>query len=165
MRARDLPMSPSTPESTAAACAWRRHAEEAHKMDSHEVLARLGVLDVGHGLSAGDVARRRSACGLNALPAEPPVSFMSLVVKQFDDVMVKVLMLAAFVSLALALWDGESGMDAFLEPSVIFAILIANAAVGVATEKNAEKAIEELKTYQAEHATCVRDGEKKKVSA
>lgn len=165
MRARDLPMSPSTPESTAAACAWRRHAEEAHKMDSHEVLARLGVLDVGHGLSAGDVARRRSACGLNALPAEPPVSFMSLVVKQFDDAMVKVLMLAAFVSLALALWDGESGMDAFLEPSVIFAILIANAAVGVATEKNAEKAIEELKTYQAEHATCVRDGEKQKVSA
>ena len=56
-------------------------------------------------------------------------------------------------------------MEAFLEPGVIVAILIANAAVGVATEKNAERAIEELKTYQAEFATCTRDGEKRKVSA
>ena len=155
----------TTPESAAAASAWKRHAEDAHRVSSAETLARMGVLDVAHGLDLVDVHRRREACGVNALPPEPETSFVALVVKQFDDVMVKVLVAAAATSLALALWDGEAGMEAFLEPGVIVAILIANAAVGVATEKNAERAIEELKTYQAEFATCTRDGEKRKVSA
>ena len=153
------------PESAAAATAWRRHAEDAHRLSATETLARLGVLDLAHGLDRADVQRRRDACGANALPAQRETSFASLVIKQFDDTMVKVLLLAAFVSLALALWDGEGGSEAFLEPGVIVAILIANAAVGVATEKNAERAIEELKKYEADVATCTRDGEKRKVNA
>ena len=159
-RARDV-----NPESVAAATAWRSHAEDAHRLSATETLARLGVLDLAHGLDRADVQRRRDACGANALPAQRETSFASLVIKQFDDTMVKVLLLAAFVSLALALWDGEGGSEAFLEPGVIVAILIANAAVGVATEKNAERAIEELKKYEADVATCTRDGEKRKVNA
>ena len=153
------------PESTRAASAWRRVAEDAHGLDAPSALARLGVLDVRTGLDARDVARRREVCGANALPVAPGASFLSLVVKQFDDAMVKVLLAAAATSLALALWDGERGADAWLEPGVIGAILVANASVGVATERNAERAIEELRRYEAEVATCTRDGEKRRVSA
>ena len=154
-----------TPESAAAALAWRRHAESAHALDAATTLARLGVLDVRNGLDANDVTRRREACGANALPEAPGQSFASLVLKQFDDAMVKVLMAAACVSLGLALWDGERGTNAWLEPGVIVAILIANASVGVATERNAERAIEELRKYEAEVATCVRDGARRAVNA
>ena len=40
----------TTPESAAAASAWKRHAEDAHRVSSAETLARMGVLDVAHGV-------------------------------------------------------------------------------------------------------------------
>ncbi|KAM0949959.1 putative P-type Ca(2+) transporter [Dioscorea sansibarensis] len=81
-----------------------------------------------------------------------------LILKQFNDLLVKILIAAAFVSFLLALIDGETGLTAFLEPSVILMILAANAAVGVITETNAEKALEELRAYQADVATVLRNG-------
>ncbi|KAF3773711.1 Calcium-transporting ATPase 3, partial [Nymphaea thermarum] len=84
--------------------------------------------------------------------------FWKLVLKQFDDLLVKILIVAAIVSFVLALMNGETGLTAFLEPSVILLILAANAAVGVITETNAEKALEELRAYQADIATVLRNG-------
>jgi P-type Ca2+ transporter type 2A len=84
--------------------------------------------------------------------------FWKLVLKQFDDLLVKILIVAAAVDLLIALANGEGGAGAFVEPAVIVLILVANAAVGVVTETNAEKAIEELKAYEADFATALRDG-------
>lgn len=44
--------------------------------------------------------------------------FWKLVLKQFDDLLVKILIVAAVVSFLLALINGETGVTAFLEPSV-----------------------------------------------
>ncbi|KAK2985400.1 hypothetical protein RJ640_006858 [Escallonia rubra] len=84
--------------------------------------------------------------------------FWKLVLKQFNDLLVKILIAAAIVSFLLAMINGETGLTAFLEPSVILMILAANAAVGVITETNAEKALEELRAYQADVATVLRNG-------
>lgn len=46
--------------------------------------------------------------------------FWKLVLKQFDDLLVKILIAAAIVSFVLALINGETGLTAFLEPSVRF---------------------------------------------
>lgn len=96
--------------------------------------------------------------GKNVLPQEESTPFWKLVLKQFDDLLVKILIAAAVVSFLLARLNGETGLTAFLEPSVIFMILAANAAVGVITETNAEKALEELRAYQADVATVLRNG-------
>eukprot|EP00891_Asterochloris_glomerata_P003373 jgi/Astpho2/3373/e_gw1.00054.11.1_t len=84
--------------------------------------------------------------------------FWKLVVKQFDDLLVKILIVAAVVDFGIAVINGERGASVFVEPGVIVLILAANATVGVITETNAEKAIEELKAYEAQVATVLRNG-------
>ncbi|OWM80611.1 hypothetical protein CDL15_Pgr006641 [Punica granatum] len=115
-----------------------------------DVLDFFGV-DPSKGLADSQVLRHGMLYGRNGTP------FWKLVLKQFDDLLVKILIAAAIISFILALINGETGLAAFLEPSVILMILAANAAVGVITETNAEKALEELRAYQADVATVLRN--------
>ena len=110
------------------------------------------------------IEKLRLRFGANEMPEEKGQNFIKLILKQFDDLLVKILIVAAIVSFILAAVDGD-GELAFVEPTVIVLILIANATVGVVTETNAEKAIEELKAYQADLATVLRDGRLRVVKA
>ncbi|XVF36444.1 hypothetical protein REPUB_Repub19eG0059100 [Reevesia pubescens] len=125
--------------------------EDAYARSVSEVLDFFGV-DSTIGLTDSQVSQHAR------LYAKNGTSFWKLVFKQFDDLLVKILIAAALVSFVLALINGETGLTAFLEPSVILLILAANAAVGVITETNAEKALEELRAYQADIATVLRNG-------
>ncbi|XP_075641211.1 calcium-transporting ATPase 3, endoplasmic reticulum-type [Castanea sativa] len=131
--------------------------EDAYARSVTEVLDFFRV-DPRKGLSDDQVVRHARIFGKNVLPEEKRTPFWKLVLKQFDDLLVKILIAAAIVSFILALINGETGLTAFLEPSVILMILAANAAVGVITETNAEKALEELRAYQADVATVLRNG-------
>ncbi|KAJ0967694.1 hypothetical protein J5N97_024611 [Dioscorea zingiberensis] len=131
--------------------------DAAYARSVSEVLEAFGV-DPTKGLSDSQVAENAKIYGRNVLPQEGSTPLWKLILKQFDDLLVKILIAAAFVSFLLALIDGETGLAAFLEPSVILMILAANAAVGVITETNAEKALEELRAYQADVATVLRNG-------
>ncbi|XP_074564947.1 calcium-transporting ATPase 4, endoplasmic reticulum-type-like [Curcuma longa] len=116
-----------------------------------------------HGLRFNEVLRRQKIYGLNELEKHPGPSIWKLVLEQFNDTLVRILLVAAVVSFVLAWYDGnegsEMGITSFVEPLVIFLILIVNAIVGVWQENNAEKALEALKEIQSEHATVRRDGE------
>ena len=112
------------------------------------------------GLSSGAAAKARGTYGPNELPKPDPTPLWALVLEQFDDVLVKVLLCAAVVSFGLAYVDGggDEGWAAFVEPGVIVLILVLNAVVGVWQESNAEQALEALKQLQSETAKCYRDG-------
>ncbi|XP_072972020.1 calcium-transporting ATPase 3, endoplasmic reticulum-type isoform X2 [Typha angustifolia] len=131
--------------------------DNAYAKSVSEVLEAFGV-DPIKGLTDSQVVEHAKIFGQNVLPQEGSTPLWKLILKQFDDLLVKILIAAAVVSFLLALINGETGLTAFLESSVIFMILAANAAVGVITETNAEKALEELRAYQADVATVLRNG-------
>jgi Ca2+-transporting ATPase len=132
--------------------AWARTVEECEK--------RFGV-DRDRGLTSADAAARLRAHGPNELQEHPGPSMLQLVAQQFEDTLVRILLAAAAVSFALALSSsaGALTLSAFVEPLVIFLILVVNAAVGVWQETNAEKALEALRQIQSDHAAVLRDGE------
>ncbi|MQL91349.1 hypothetical protein Taro_023948 [Colocasia esculenta] len=130
--------------------------------DVRECLEEFKV-SADRGLTSEDVLRQREIYGWNELEKHSGPSIWQLVLEQFNDTLVRILLVAAVVSFILAWYDGdeggEMGITAFVEPLVIFLILIVNAVVGVWQESNAEKALEALKEIQSEHATVKRDGE------
>lgn len=135
--------------------AWAKSVDECEK--HYGVRKRVG-------LKSAEVERRRKIYGLNELEKHEGPSIWSLILEQFNDTLVRILLGAAVISFVLAWYDGEEGgekeITAFVEPLVIFMILILNAIVGVWQENNAEKALEALKEIQSEHAAVIRDGSK-----
>ncbi|XP_067128027.1 calcium-transporting ATPase sarcoplasmic/endoplasmic reticulum type-like [Centruroides vittatus] len=130
--------------------------ELAHTKTVDECLTYFGT-DPERGLSDDQVKRNQEKYGLNELPAEEGKALWQLILEQFDDLLVKILLLAAIISFVLAIFEEhEDKLTAFVEPFVILLILIANAVVGVWQERNAESAIEALKEYEPEMGKVVR---------
>mmetsp|Transcript_21326 Transcript_21326/g.25683 ORF Transcript_21326/g.25683 Transcript_21326/m.25683 type:complete len:1059 (+) Transcript_21326:245-3421(+) len=116
--------------------------------------------DQSKGLSTKAIEEKRAKYGLNELTAEEKTPLWKLVLAQFDDTLVKILLLAACVSFLLAYLDSaeEEGVRAYIEPFVILLILVINACVGVWQESNAENALEALKEMQSDTAKALRNG-------
>uniref|UniRef100_A0AAQ5ZRT4 Calcium-transporting ATPase n=1 Tax=Amphiprion ocellaris TaxID=80972 RepID=A0AAQ5ZRT4_AMPOC len=130
--------------------------ENAHTKSATEVLDNFSVNE-NTGLTLEQVKVGLEKYGPNELPAEEGKSLWELVVEQFEDLLVRILLLAACVSFVLALFEeGEETTTAFVEPVVILLILIANAVIGVWQERNAENAIEALKEYEPEMGKVYR---------
>jgi Ca2+ transporting ATPase len=129
--------------------------EDAHAKTSEEVLKFFGTNEEV-GLTSDQVKTLQAKYGPNELPTEEGKTIWQLVLEQFDDLLVKILLLAAIISFVLALFEEHEGIEAFVEPFVILLILIANAVVGVWQERNAESAIEALKEYEPEMGKVVR---------
>ena len=123
-----------------------------------QILERFNV-DPSLGLTDAQVLASRALHGPNELPPEPPTPLWRRLLAQFDDLLVRILVAAAVVDLLISWANGELGSrSSLVEPGVIALILVANAAVGVATEANAERALEALREYEAGEAVVVRSG-------
>lgn len=132
----------------------------------HQILVHFQV-DSTTGLSRSQIAKYKEIHGPNGahphfyfscqekltfilnnsseLLDEPPTPIWELVLDQFKDQLVLILLASALVSFVLALVESQedgSLLGAFVEPLVILLILVANATVGVIQETNAEKAID-----------------------
>ncbi|CAI5524933.1 unnamed protein product [Closterium sp. Naga37s-1] len=125
------------------------------------------------GLSESDVARRRAAHGWNELDRPAGTPFWDLVLDQLNDTLVRILVAAAVVSLALAVAEqgglggagggaegggggGGGGLAGYTEPVVIVAIVVLNALIGVWQQVQAEQSLQALKELQPQTARVRR---------
>ncbi|MCJ1431688.1 hypothetical protein MMC27_001043 [Xylographa pallens] len=131
--------------------------EAAYLSTTQEVLNHFDVKEET-GLSDAQVNVSKIKYGRNALPEDPPTPLWKLVLEQFKDQLVIILLGSAAISFVLALFEDGEGWTAFVDPLVILTILILNAVVGVSQESSAEKAIAALQEYSANEAKCLRNG-------
>ena len=101
------------------------------------------------GLTSAEVAARLAQDGHNTLSAKQKSRLGAIILEQFKDYMVLVLIGAAIVS-AL--------MRQFTEAFSVLAIVLINALLGVVQEYRTEKALDRLKAMSAPTARVFRDG-------
>eukprot|EP00928_Gymnodinium_smaydae_P037130 TRINITY_DN25819_c0_g5_i1.p1 TRINITY_DN25819_c0_g5~~TRINITY_DN25819_c0_g5_i1.p1 ORF type:complete len:1039 (+),score=284.02 TRINITY_DN25819_c0_g5_i1:96-3212(+) len=140
---------------------------EPHSKAFEESLKFYGV-SADKGLSEAQAKENLEKYGPNKLDEQDKKSLLALIIEQFEDTLVRILLASALVSFALAYFDGSAekeGWTAFVEPFVILTILVLNAAVGVWQESNAEAALDALKKLAPDSAFVLRGGEWRTVDA
>jgi len=105
--------------------------------------------DVQHGLTPAEAAQRLQQFGPNALRQAKTISPLALLVGQFSNLVIWVLIGAALVSVAL----GE-----VVDGIAILAIVVLNAVLGFVQEYRAERAVSALARLTAPRARVVRGG-------
>ena len=130
---------------------------DSYKLTCEQVLKHYET-DPSNGLKTDQVISQKQQFGLNGtnylnlesilinieLPKDEGTPLWRLILNQFENQLVQILLGSAVISFALAWFEGQGqgGLVDFVEPIVILLILTANAVVGVAQESSAEGAIE-----------------------
>jgi Ca2+-transporting ATPase len=121
-----------------------------------EVLQNLG--SSLEGLDDNEIEQRQKAYGLNELPKKKH-SLVLLFLRQFQDIMVYILIVAFLLSLVTPFFEeGPMTFESFLDAIIIFAILLLNAVLGFVQEYKAEEAIAMLEKLTSPHARVRRNG-------
>ncbi|BED92086.1 MAG: cation-translocating P-type ATPase [Candidatus Improbicoccus pseudotrichonymphae] len=112
------------------------------------------VFDTGvNGISNKEAEVRLRKYGFNDYEPPPKERIIGRIFKQFRDISMIVLLVAACISLIMALRDGSG----FIEPIVIFGIMIMNMSLTIIQERNAEKAIDELSELNTPNCIVLRE--------
>jgi len=128
----------------------------------NELTAMLDT-DPEKGLTSEQVRKLIEEHGENKLKETRKKTNLQRFFDQFKDVMILILLMAAAISFAVALIEGNT--SEFFEPVLILLIVIVNAIMGVIQESKAEKALEALKNLSAPHARVVRNGKEEVIDA
>ncbi|MCI9064093.1 MAG: HAD-IC family P-type ATPase, partial [Clostridia bacterium] len=110
--------------------------------------------NMNNGLSLEEVHKRQEKYGLNELKQGKKKSLFVKFLEQFKDFMIIVLIIAAIVSGAVGIAQGEGITDTI----IIMIVVIANAIIGVAQESKAEKSLEALQKLSGHEAKVLRNG-------
>lgn len=144
-----LQISPSAPSRLVV-----RPVPAWHTLSVAAVFDRLDTSESG--LTGADAARRLAEHGPNELETSGRTSPWSLLLAQFKNILILILMIAVGLSALL----GHT-----LEAVVIAVILLFAVVLGFVQEYRAERAIEGLRRMAAPVATALRGGEEQDVAA
>src|SRR5262245_51832468 len=126
----------------AQALAW-------HAIPADEVVQRLGG-DAVAGLDPAEVGARLARYGPNRLPEAARQSALQRFLLQFRNVLVYILLAAAFIKAVMGMW---------VDTAVILAVVVLNALLGFIQEGRAEKALDSIRNMLSPEARTVRGGE------
>lgn len=128
---------------------------------TEETLRGLGVTP--EGLNEEIVPIIREKYGKNEIEQKKGRSVWAMIIDQFKDYTIMILLIAALISMFSPLLAGD-GIE-FEEALVIVAIVIINALIGVFQEHKAGKALEALKKMSAPTAKIIRGGEHRVIAS
>jgi len=123
-----------------------------HAMDTEQALRELKTTE--HGLNEEEAHRRLAEYGSNELQKKKRHSPLKMLLEQFTDILIIILLVATALSLAI----GE-----IIDAIIIIAIVLATALLGFAQEFRSEKAVEALKKMTAPTATVLRSGKELRI--
>ncbi|HSJ32023.1 MAG TPA: HAD-IC family P-type ATPase [Longimicrobiales bacterium] len=124
-----------------------REGRPWHTLTAAEVQRLLDTPPAG--LTAAEAAARIERYGPNVVEAEKVEAWWRLLLRQFNDPLIFILLIAAAVTAALR---------DFTDSGVILAVVILNAAIGFVQELRAREAIRGLARLSAPRAEVQRDG-------
>lgn len=125
------------------------HLTQPHASPAADCLA--GLAATPDGLTAPEAARRLAEHGPNRLPDVRSRGPVARFLRQFHNVLIYVLIVAAVVTGALQHW---------LDTGVILAVVLANAIIGFVQEGKAEAAMAAIRGMLAPKAAVLRDGQR-----
>ncbi|MGZ3217812.1 cation-translocating P-type ATPase [Paracoccus sp. T5] len=123
-------------------------------MPADEVLEALDTTPAG--LAPAEAAVRLERHGPNRLPEPTRPSALARLARQFANLMIVVLILAAVIMALLGHW---------VDTGVILAVVIVNTVIGFVQEGRAEQALEALRDMLAPRASVLRGGQRQEVDA
>ena len=126
---------------------------QAYLNDIETVLADQASSQAG--LSSQEAAARLERVGPNRLSEGKKPSLIRRFLSELADPMIIILIAAAVVSFATALYSGES----FADVIIILAVVLINSVLGVVQESKAEQAIAALQEMAAATSKVLRDGQ------
>lgn len=111
------------------------------------------------GLSESEAGNRQRKYGRNEFDKQEKSSLIRDILHHLKDISTIILLLAALLSLCMAIKDGHG----FIEPVVIVSIVILNLVLAITQERSAEKALEALTSLNSPDCVVIRDGIQKEM--
>jgi P-type Ca2+ transporter type 2C len=140
-----------------------------HSLAPHTALQELQS-DRQTGLRSSQVTERQEQYGLNELQETGGRSAWMILVDQFKNIMLILLIAVAVINGGLDLYDVmqgnlEPGAIPFKDTIAILAIVILNGVLGYVQESRAEKALAALKNLSSPRVRVLRDGKMQEISS
>lgn len=132
-----------------------------HMLKTEEVLRRLQT-STKMGLADNEIESRKEKYGANKLQEKKKENIVIKFVKQFNDFMIIILIIASIISAVTSYIQGEND---YVDSIIIIAIVILNAIMGLVQEARAEKSIESLKKLTPQIAKVIREGKIQEINA
>ncbi|WP_327051631.1 cation-translocating P-type ATPase [Halomicrococcus gelatinilyticus] len=136
-------------------------SEPWHATPTDEVFSALAADESG--LSSDEAERRLSKCGANDIHEAERTSILDLLVSQFRDPLIYLLVVAALLSLGVGVIPG--GHPNYTEAAFIALIIGANGLFGFVQDYQATRSIEALRELASPDTAVLRDGQRQVVDA